>query len=56
MKGSKRPVRVFFPFARNLHNFGPSRPYNDDHKRNTEVREGKATHTRFNPQHTHAHK
>jgi hypothetical protein len=25
-------------------------------KRNTEVREGKATHTRFNLQHTHAHK
>jgi hypothetical protein len=35
---------------------GASRPYSDDHKRNIEVREGKATHTRFNPQHTHAHK
>jgi hypothetical protein len=35
---------------------GASRPYSDDHKRSTEVREGKATHTRLNPQHTHAHK
>jgi hypothetical protein len=25
---------------------GASRPYNDDHKRSTEVREGRATHTR----------
>jgi hypothetical protein len=35
---------------------GASRPYSDDHKRSTEVRKGKATHTRLNPQHTHAHK
>jgi hypothetical protein len=35
---------------------GASRPYSDDHKRSTEVRERKATHTRLNPQHTHAHK
>jgi hypothetical protein len=35
---------------------GVSRPYNVDHKRSTEVREGKATHARLNPQHTHAHK
>jgi hypothetical protein len=26
---------------------GASRPYNDDHKRSTEVREGRATHTRL---------
>jgi hypothetical protein len=35
---------------------GSSRPYNDDHKRSTEVREGKATHTRLKSQHNHAHK
>jgi hypothetical protein len=35
---------------------GVSRPYNVDHKRSTEVREGKATHVRLNLQHTHAHK
>jgi hypothetical protein len=35
---------VFLPFARNFHNFGASRPYNDDHKRNTEVREESNTH------------
>jgi hypothetical protein len=34
---------------------GASRPYNVDHKRITEVSEGKATHARLNPQHTHAH-
>jgi hypothetical protein len=26
---------------------GASRPYSDDHKRSTEVREGRATHTRL---------
>jgi hypothetical protein len=36
--------------------FGASRPYNDDHKRSTEVREGRATHTRLKSQHNHAHK
>jgi hypothetical protein len=35
---------------------GASRPYNDDHKRCTEVREGRATHTRLKSQHNHAHK
>jgi hypothetical protein len=35
---------------------GASRPYNDDHKRSTEVREGRATHTRLKSQHNHAHK
>jgi hypothetical protein len=33
-----------------------SRPYNEDHKRCTEVREGRATHTRLKSQHNHAHK
>jgi hypothetical protein len=35
---------------------GASRPYSDDHKRSTEVREGRATHTRLKSQHNHAHK
>jgi hypothetical protein len=35
---------------------GASRPYNDDHKRCMEVREGRATHTRLKSQHNHAHK
>ena len=35
---------------------GVSRPYNDDHKRSTEVREGRAMHTRLKSQHNHAHK
>jgi hypothetical protein len=35
---------------------GASRPYNDYHKRSTEVREGRATHTRLKSQHNHAHK
>jgi hypothetical protein len=35
---------VFLPFARNLHNLEPLAPYNDDHKRNTEVREESTTH------------
>jgi hypothetical protein len=45
---------VFLPFCKESPQIGVSRPYSDDHKRSTEVREGKATHTRFNPQHTHA--
>jgi hypothetical protein len=35
---------------------GASRPYNDDHKRSTEVREGRETHTRLKSQHNDAHK
>jgi hypothetical protein len=35
---------------------GASRPYNEDHKRCTEVREGRATHTRLKSQHNHARK
>jgi hypothetical protein len=35
---------------------GASRPYNDDHKRSIEVREGRATHTRLKSKHNHAHK
>jgi hypothetical protein len=35
---------------------GASRPYNDDHKRCTKVRDERATHTRLNSQHNHAHK
>ena len=35
---------------------GASRPYNEDHKRCTEVREGRSTHTRLKLQHNHAHK
>jgi hypothetical protein len=35
---------------------GASRPYNEDHKRCTEVREGRATHTRLKSQHNHSHK
>jgi hypothetical protein len=42
------PFLVFLLFA--------SRPYNDDHKRSTEVREGRATHTRLKSQQNHAHK
>jgi hypothetical protein len=47
---------VFSPVCEESPRVGASHPYSDDHKRNTEVREEKATHTRFNPQHTHAHK
>jgi hypothetical protein len=35
---------------------GASRPYNDDHKRSTEVREGEQHTQDSNPQHYHAHK
>jgi hypothetical protein len=45
----------FSPVCEESPQVGASHPYSDDHKRNTEVREGKATHTRFNPQHTHTH-
>jgi hypothetical protein len=33
-----------------------SRPYNDDHKRSTKVRKGRATHTRLKSRHNHARK
>jgi hypothetical protein len=36
-----------FPFARNLHNLGASRPYNWWSQRSTEVRLGRATHKRL---------
>jgi hypothetical protein len=35
---------------------GASRPYNGDHKRCTEVREERGTHTRLKSQHNHAYK
>jgi hypothetical protein len=42
---------VFFlslsPVCEESPQLGASRPYNDDHKRSTEVREGRATHTRL---------
>jgi hypothetical protein len=50
---------VFFlrlsPVCEESPQLGASRPYNDDHKRSTEVREGRATHTRLKsstPTHT----
>jgi hypothetical protein len=49
------PFFVFLPFAESPQ-LGASRPYNDDHKRSTEVREGRATHTRLKSQHNHTHK
>jgi hypothetical protein len=44
------------PICEESPQLGASRPYNDDHKRCTEVREGRATHTRLKSQHNHAHK
>jgi hypothetical protein len=42
---------VFFlslsPVCEESPQLGASRPYNDDHKRSTEVREGSTTHTRL---------
>jgi hypothetical protein len=35
------------PICEESPQLGASRPYNDDHKRSTEVREGRATHTRL---------
>jgi hypothetical protein len=37
----------FSPVCKESPQLGASRPYNDDHKRSTEVREGRATHTRL---------
>jgi hypothetical protein len=37
----------FSPVCEESQQLGASRPYNDDHKRITEVREGRATHTRL---------
>jgi hypothetical protein len=36
-----------FPVCEESPQLGASRPYNDDHKRSTKVREGRATHTRL---------
>jgi hypothetical protein len=47
---------VFSPVCEESPQLGASRPYNDDHKRSIEAREGRATHTRFKSQHNHAHK
>ena len=47
---------VFSPICEESPQLAASRPYNDDHKRSTEVREGRATHTRLKSQHNHAHK
>jgi hypothetical protein len=44
------------PVCKESPQLGASRPYNDDHKRSTEVREGRATHTRLKSQNNHAHK
>jgi hypothetical protein len=47
---------VFSPVCEESPQLGASRPYNDDHKRSIEVREGRATHTRLKSQHNHTHK
>jgi hypothetical protein len=47
---------VFSPICEESPQLAASRPYNDDHKRSTEVREGRAIHTRLKSQHNHAHK
>jgi hypothetical protein len=44
------------PICEESPQLGASRPYKDDHKRSTEVRQGRATHTRLKSQHNHAHK
>ena len=44
-----------FPVCKESPQVGASRPYKVDHKKH-KSKGGKATHTRFNPQHTHAHK
>jgi hypothetical protein len=46
----------FSPICEESPQLGASHPYNDDHKICTEVREGRATHTRLKSQHNHAHK
>jgi hypothetical protein len=38
---------ILSPVCEESPQLGASRPYNDDHKRSTEVREGRATHTRL---------
>jgi hypothetical protein len=44
------------PICEESPQLGASRPYYEDHKRCTEVREGRATHTRLKSQHNNAHK
>jgi hypothetical protein len=44
------------PICKESPQLGASRPYNDDHKRSTKVREGSSTRTRLKSQHNHAHK
>jgi uncharacterized protein YbcC (UPF0753/DUF2309 family) len=50
------PFLVFLPFARNLHNLEPLALTMMITKKSTEVREGRATHTRLKSQHNHTHK
>jgi hypothetical protein len=50
------PFFCLSPVCEESPQLGASRPYNNDHKRSTEVREGRATHTRLKSQHNQAHK